>query len=148
MLVLKDISKSFGDVHALSGINLCLEQGLVYTLIGGNGSGKTTLINIISRFLASTNRVVKFKGRKVGKFTPYRVNRLGIGRTFQDLRLAMQLTVHENILLAMGKRMSARRGGNITKEARLKLEAETGKKVFSPINAKRSLAAGASIKQL
>jgi ABC-type branched-subunit amino acid transport system ATPase component len=105
---LKNIYKSFGNVNVLSGVNLCLEQGLVYTLIGGNGSGKTTLINIISGFLAPTSGTIEFKGKEVAKFAPYRVNRLGIGRTFQDLRLAMRLTVYENILLAMEKRMFAR----------------------------------------
>ena len=107
MLELKNIHKSFGDVRVLNGVNLRLEKGFVYTLKGGNGSGKTTLINIISGFLAPTKGVVEFKGEKVVKFASYRINRLGIGRTFQDLRLATQMTVYENILLALEKRMFA-----------------------------------------
>ena len=114
MLELNDIHKSFGDVRVLNGVNLRLEKGLVYTLKGGNGSGKTTLINIISGFLAPTKGVVEFKGKKITKFAPYRVNRRGIGRTFQDLRLATQMTVYENILLAVEKRMFA----NPSKEQR------------------------------
>ena len=107
MLVLNDIHKSFGDVRVLNGINLRLEKGLVYTLKGGNGSGKTTLINIVSGFLTPTKGIVEFLGKKVAKFAPYRLNRLGIGRTFQDLRLATQMTVRENVLLALEKRMFA-----------------------------------------
>ena len=107
MLELKNIHKSFGDVQVLNGVNLRLEKGFVYTLKGGNGSGKTTLINIISGFLAPTKGVVEFKGKRIAKFAPYYVNRLGIGRTFQDLRLATQMTVYENILLALEKRMFA-----------------------------------------
>lgn len=107
MLTLANIHKSFGDVRVLNGVNLRLEAGLVYTLKGGNGSGKTTLINIISGFLAPTSGVVEFKGKKVARFAPYRVNRLGIGRTFQDLRLATQMTVYENILLAMETKLFA-----------------------------------------
>jgi branched-chain amino acid transport system ATP-binding protein len=84
-----------------------LERGLVYTLRGGNGSGKTTLINIISGYLAPTQGIIEFKGKKIARFAPYRVNRMGIGRTFQDLRLAMQMTVYENILLALEKKMFA-----------------------------------------
>jgi ABC-type branched-subunit amino acid transport system ATPase component len=80
---------------------------VVYTLKGGNGSGKTTLINIISGFLKPTQGVVKWKGKPVLKFAPYRLNRLGIGRTFQDLRLATQMTVADNILLALEKKMFA-----------------------------------------
>jgi len=101
MLILNNIHKSFGDVCVLNGVNLSLEKGLVYTLKGGNGSGKTTLINIISGFLPPTAGTVEFKGKKIAKFAPYRLNRLGIGRTFQDLRLATQMTVYENILLAL-----------------------------------------------
>jgi branched-chain amino acid transport system ATP-binding protein len=81
---------------------------LVYTLKGGNGSGKTTLINIISGFLKPDGGKVEFKGRQFKRFAPYRVNRLGVGRTFQDLRLATQMTVYENILLAMERKMFAR----------------------------------------
>ena len=107
MLELKNIHKSFGDVCVLNGVNLRLEKGLVYTLKGGNGSGKTTLINIISGFLPPIKGIVEFKGKKIAKFAPYRVNRLGIGRTFQDLRLAAQMTVYENILLALETKLFA-----------------------------------------
>ena len=101
MLKTSNIHKSFGDVHVLNGVTLHLERGFVYTLKGGNGSGKTTLINVISGFLPPTKGTVELKGKKIAKFAPYRLNRLGIGRTFQDLRLATQMTVYENILLAL-----------------------------------------------
>ena len=102
MLDLKYICKLFSDVRVLNGVRLYLESGLMYTLKGTNGSKKTNLINIISCFLpAATKGVVEFKGKRIAKFVPYRVNRLGIGRTFQDLRLATQMTVYENILLVL-----------------------------------------------
>jgi branched-chain amino acid transport system ATP-binding protein len=103
-LELKNIRKSFGDVRVLNGVNLHLEKGVVYTLKGGNGSGKTTLINIISGFLKPDEGSLELNGRKISYFLPFRVNRMGIGRTFQDLRLATQMTVRENILLALEKR--------------------------------------------
>lgn len=107
MLEIKDLYKSFNDVYVLNGVNIHLEQGLVYTLKGGNGSGKTTLFNIISGFLSPTQGAVYFKGKKIAQFAPYKINRLGIGRTFQDLRLATQITVYENILLAIEKKRFA-----------------------------------------
>ena len=107
MLELINIHKSFGDVRVLNGVNLRLDVGFVYTLKGGNGSGKTTLINIISGFLKPDEGDVEFKGKKIAKFVPYRLNRLGIGRTFQDLRLATQMTVYENILLALETKLFA-----------------------------------------
>lgn len=104
MLELRNIHKSFGDTRVLNGVNLCLKAGLVYTLKGSNGSGKTTLFNIISGFLKPDKGNVIFKGKPILSFLPYHVNRLGIGRTFQDLRLATQMTVHENIMLALEKK--------------------------------------------
>jgi ABC-type branched-chain amino acid transport systems, ATPase component len=107
MLVLSNVHKSFGDFNVLNGVNLHLEKGLVYTLKGGNGSGKTTLFNIISGFLSPAEGSVEFKKDRIVKFAPYKINRLGIGRTFQDLRLATQMTVSENILLALEKKTFA-----------------------------------------
>ena len=117
MLELKNIHKSFGDVRVLNGTNLRLEKGLVYTLKGGNGSGKTTLINIISGFLKPDDGIVELRGKKVIRFSPFRVNRLGIGRTFQDLRLATQMTVYENILLALEKKRFAYPNKDLQKRA-------------------------------
>jgi len=117
MLELKNIRKSFGDVRVLNGASLRLEKGLIYTLKGGNGSGKTTLINIISGFLKPDAGSVELCGKKVVSFLPYRVNRIGIGRTFQDLRLASQMSVYENILLALEKKRFAFPNENLQKRA-------------------------------
>jgi len=107
MLKITNLHKSFGSVEVLKGIDLQLEKGKVYSLTGGNGSGKTTLFNVITGFLKPDNGVIEFNGKQIMKFLPYKVNRMGIGRTFQDLRLATQMTVYENILLALEKRMFA-----------------------------------------
>jgi len=107
MVELRNIHKFFGDVRVLNGVNLRLKKRFVYTLKGGNGSGKTTLINIISGFLKPDEGSMELNGEKIVRFLPFRVNRLGIGRTFQDLRLATQMTVYENILLALEKRKFA-----------------------------------------
>lgn len=103
MLTLENVYKSFDDVAVLNGVNVHLERGKVYTLRGGNGSGKTTLFNIISGFVRPSSGVGRFRGKEIIRFSPYRINRLGIGRTFQDLRLATQMTVRENLLLALEK---------------------------------------------
>jgi len=117
MLELRNVHKSFGDVRVLNGISLCLEKGFVYTLKGGNGSGKTTLINIISGFLKPDDGIIKLRGKRIIHFLPFRVNRFGIGRTFQDLRLAAQMTVYENILLALEKRKFAYPNKDLQKRA-------------------------------
>lgn len=108
MLVAQNIVKKFGDMSVLSNVNLSIDKGHIYTLSGGNGSGKTTLLNIISGFVLPTKGSLSFKGHNLIGLTPYKINRLGIGRTFQDLRLAMQMTVKENVIMAFEKKMFGR----------------------------------------
>lgn len=100
MLELNNIHKSFGEREILSGVNLKLEKGNVYTLMGANGAGKTTLFNIITNFLKADQGTVLFKGKNIDNLSPVTINSLGITRTFQNLRLIEGLSVKENILLA------------------------------------------------
>lgn len=89
------------DKQILKNISLSLEKQNVYALIGSNGAGKTTLFNIISGFLKPQNGEIFFSVTNILNKQPYKINRLGIGRTFQDLRLITKLTVKENIILSM-----------------------------------------------
>ncbi|MBM4056048.1 MAG: ATP-binding cassette domain-containing protein [Planctomycetes bacterium] len=100
MLELINIYKSFGEREILSGVNLKLEKGNVYTLMGANGAGKTTLFNIITNFLKADKGTIFFKGKRIDNLSPVAINSLGITRTFQNLRLIEGLSVKENILLA------------------------------------------------
>ena len=100
MLELNNIHKSFGERKILSGVNLKLEKGNVYTLMGANGAGKTTIFNIVTNFLKADEGTVWLKGKKIDNLSPVTINSLGITRTFQNLRLIEGLTVKENILLA------------------------------------------------
>ncbi len=107
MLLLENICKSFDGTSILNGVDIRLQKGCIYTLKGGNGSGKTTLFNIITGFLKPTKGIIEFKGKNISGISSHKINRLGIGRTFQDLRLATQMTVKENILLALEKKAFA-----------------------------------------
>lgn len=102
---IRHIHLSFGGTNILNDINASITQGIVYTLTGGNGAGKTTLLNVLSGFIVPSEGVVLFKDKCINKLPAYKINRLGIGRTFQDLRLAMQLSVMENVLLAISHKM-------------------------------------------
>lgn len=82
-------------------ITLGLEGQKIYALMGANGSGKSTLFNIISGFLKLRSGKIIFKGKDITNNLPYKINKAGIGRSFQDLRLVTKLTVKENIILAM-----------------------------------------------
>ena len=101
LLEVKDLYKSFGNVKVLNGINLTLEPGKIYTLRGDNGSGKTTLLNILSGFMMPDRGSVQFNGQELVGMKPHAISRLGIKRTFQDLRIIRDMTLAENIQLSM-----------------------------------------------
>ena len=75
MLVIENICVSFGATPILKGVNLSVEKGKVYTLVGGNGSGKTTLINVLSGFLKPNCGRVLFNGNNIVGYSPYKINR-------------------------------------------------------------------------
>lgn len=100
MLKIINIHTAFGDREILSGLNLELESGEIYSLMGSNGAGKTTLFNILTGFLRADNGKIYFKEKNISHCTPVKINHLGITRTFQNLRLIEGLTVKENILLS------------------------------------------------
>ncbi len=100
MLKTEHVSKSFGNNEVLKDISFSLEQGTISVLMGTNGSGKTTLFNIISGFLQADNGKVYIEDKHLNNLKTYEINRLGITRTFQDMRLIGDLSVRENIMLA------------------------------------------------
>ena len=100
MLEIKNIYKSFGEQKVLEGLNMSIEQGKIYTMIGGNGTGKTTLFNLITGFLQADKGEIWYNNKRLDKHSPVSINTKGITRTFQDLRIINQLTVKENILLS------------------------------------------------
>jgi len=89
------------DKLLLNDLSFDLQSGKIYTLMGGNGSGKTTLFNILTGFIKAESGDIRWNGQILTGLSPYKINRLGIGRTFQDLRIITKLTVLENIVLAM-----------------------------------------------
>jgi ABC-type branched-subunit amino acid transport system ATPase component len=101
MLTISGLYKTFGRSKVLDGIAFKLAPAAITCLVGGNGSGKTTLFNLISGFLRPDAGSILLGDNDLTKLEPFRTSRLGVGRTFQDLRLIGKLTVQENILLAM-----------------------------------------------
>lgn len=82
-------------------ISMHLEKGNIYALMGSNGAGKTTLFNLISGFIKPKNGEIFIGEKDITNQQPYKINRYGVGRTFQDLRMISKLSVKENIVLAM-----------------------------------------------
>ncbi|KXL53977.1 lipopolysaccharide export system ATP-binding protein LptB [Anaerotignum neopropionicum] len=131
VLSVEDVTMQFGGVVAVNNLSLEVHKGEIVSLIGPNGAGKTTAFNVITGVYAPTNGSVEFEGKNIisnyprgkmeklyagehkGKYkkvlepTPDKITKLGIARTFQNIRLFKNLTVLENVLIAKHMRMKA-----------------------------------------
>ncbi|MEV5516245.1 branched-chain amino acid ABC transporter ATP-binding protein/permease [Streptomyces flaveolus] len=103
LLSVEGVSKQFRGLRALDEVTLAVDQGEIRGVVGPNGSGKTTLFNVISGFYRATAGTVSFAGSDTTAARPYTLSLAGLARTFQNLRLFGQLTVRENILVALDR---------------------------------------------
>ncbi|WP_329126366.1 branched-chain amino acid ABC transporter ATP-binding protein/permease [Streptomyces sp. NBC_01465] len=103
LLDIRSVTKDFRGLRALDGVSLSVASGEIRGIVGPNGSGKTTLFNVISGFNRATSGGVRFTGTDTTATRTYTLSRLGMARTFQNLRLFGQLTVRENILVALDR---------------------------------------------
>jgi len=95
------LSKAFGGLQAVAKATFQVEKGSLTSLIGPNGAGKTTLFDLISGFLTADQGRITFKGRELAKHRPHDIVSLGLARTFQHLGLFTQLSVWDNVFLAL-----------------------------------------------
>ena len=98
-LTIEKLEMQFKGVKAVQNVSMKLEQGKLYALIGTNGAGKTTIINMISGVLKPTSGTIFFLGQNITGMRPDRIARLGITRTYQNLRLFKKMTVLDNVLM-------------------------------------------------
>jgi branched-chain amino acid transport system ATP-binding protein len=103
------LAKSFGDTHAVDHVDFRVSQGEVLALIGSNGAGKTTLINLISGLILPDSGTVEFEGHDITRASIHRKIELGIARSFQLVNLFDQLTVQDNVALAIFSRQGRTR---------------------------------------
>lgn len=99
VLVLENISQEFGGLRALDSVNIAVEEREIFGIIGPNGAGKTTLFNIITGIYVPTEGNLLFNGKKINQLSTHNIARLGIGRTFQNIRLFNKLSVLDNVLV-------------------------------------------------
>jgi branched-chain amino acid transport system ATP-binding protein len=99
LLEVRDLSKSFGGIHAVDGCTFDVEENSITALIGPNGAGKTTVFNIINGLHTPDSGTIRFKGRNIEKLQPHETTRRGISRTFQISRQLDDLTVLENLVV-------------------------------------------------
>lgn len=99
ILKLDQVHKHFGGVRAVDGITVEVARGTVHALIGPNGSGKTTTLNVLNGIYKATSGTIIFNGRDITGTSPHERAGLGIGRTFQNIRLFPSMSVLENVMV-------------------------------------------------
>ncbi|MBU4034661.1 MAG: ATP-binding cassette domain-containing protein, partial [Proteobacteria bacterium] len=85
LLEIKNLSRRFGGLQAVSDASFSVRQGMIKAVIGPNGAGKTTLFNLISGTLLPSSGAIHFKGQPIHGLPPYRIARLGVARTYQNI---------------------------------------------------------------
>jgi branched-chain amino acid transport system ATP-binding protein len=104
-LKLQNVSKNFGGLAAVSNVNMEIEQGSLVGLIGPNGAGKTTLFNLMTGVYEPSEGLIELtsdgKTMQIGGLKPYKINQLGLARTFQNIRLFKNMSVIDNVKTAL-----------------------------------------------
>ncbi|NDY83790.1 ABC transporter ATP-binding protein [Orrella sp. NBD-18] len=119
LLQIRNLNKNFGGLKAIQDVTMDLPAGVITTLVGPNGAGKTTLFNLITGHLVPTSGTVHWLGQPLKGIEPWRIARMGIARTFQDLRLFSHMTVEENIMSVMERSSWLWQGGRAAAEKRV-----------------------------
>jgi branched-chain amino acid transport system ATP-binding protein len=100
-LRLQSLSRHFGGLKVLQDVNLEIAQGGIFGLIGPNGAGKTTVFNLITGLLPPTGGRIEFNGQNLAGRKPHEITRLGIARTFQNIRIFKDMTLLENVMVGL-----------------------------------------------
>jgi len=100
LLELKDVSKAFGGLRCIDKLDLDVAEGEIVSVIGPNGAGKTTLFNLVTGIYRPDEGDILFEGRSIVGLAPHAITNRGIARTFQTLRLFLNMTVKENVMAA------------------------------------------------
>lgn len=101
------VSKRFGGLVAVNGVDFAIDAGEIRGLIGPNGAGKTTFFNMITGLFQPTDGTITFNGRNIAGLKPFEITKLGIARTFQTIRLFSNISALDNVLIGMHCRLRA-----------------------------------------
>ena len=122
LLDFNNVTMQFGGVTALSEVSLQIQKGEILGLIGPNGAGKTTCFNVMTGVYAPTRGTVSFEGKNLAKLKRFEITKVGIARTFQNIRLFSEMTALENVMVGADARKKASVGGAILRTPRQRHE--------------------------
>ena len=105
MLECKNLGIQFGGLKAVDSFNLNIEKGMLYGLIGPNGAGKTTVFNLLTGVYKPTTGTIRLDGKLINGKTPTQINNMGIARTFQNIRLFSNMSVLDNVKVALHEKV-------------------------------------------
>jgi branched-chain amino acid transport system ATP-binding protein len=100
LLEVRDLTKYFGGLAAVDGLDFDVNDGEILALIGPNGAGKSTVFNLITSYLMLTRGTIVFQGRNIARLKTHQIARLGIVRTFQETNLYKEMSVLQNMMIA------------------------------------------------
>lgn len=131
LLALENVSKTFGGLNAVSDLSMALEPGHIYALIGPNGAGKTTVFNMITGVYQLSGGHITFDGKDLKGVAPHEIVKMGIARTYQNIRLFKKATALENVMTGFHCRTHAnmfsivfQRKKALEEDARIQKESE------------------------
>ena len=101
MLSIRHVGKTFGGLRVLEDVSFEVPAGSIFGLIGPNGAGKTTVFNLVTGLLQPTSGSISFQGRDLAGTAPHFITRLGVARTFQNIRIFKQMTLLQNVMVGM-----------------------------------------------
>lgn len=122
LLEARGISKAFGGLMAVDTLDYVLENRTIASIIGPNGAGKTTFFNLVTGYYKPTTGTITFNGGKIGGMRPSKLTQIGIGRTFQTIRLFNNMTALDNVLIGMHYRLNASWIGAILRPPQVRAE--------------------------
>jgi branched-chain amino acid transport system ATP-binding protein len=122
ILITQQVRKEFGGLVAVNDIDFSIPQGGIVSLIGPNGAGKTTFFNMLTGVYKPTSGLIEFDGHDVTDEPPHKITKLGVGRTFQNIRLFDYMTALENVLVGMHHRLKGGILGSIFGTRRVRRE--------------------------
>ena len=127
MLEVNHLAIQFGGLRAVDGFNVSIEKGQLYGLIGPNGAGKTTIFNLLTGVYKPTEGIIKLDGQDITGKSTIEINKAGIARTFQNIRVFGDMTVVENLKVGMHKNINTSLMDVVFHTKKMKEEEEKGR---------------------